>query len=106
MTSNNMSVIVTGAASGIGLAMTMGLMEAGHDVTAVDRNADALAQLAKQAAGFKGCVHTVTADLAQPDTFSHVTGAALIKFGRIDALVNNAGIGQASVRNDRQPIRF
>ena len=30
--------IVTGAASGIGLAMTMGLLKAGHDVTAVDRN--------------------------------------------------------------------
>src|ERR1700674_2775339 len=107
MTSKNISVIVTGAASGIGLAMTMGLMKAGHDVTAVDRNADAVAELAKQAAGLKGNVHTVTADLTQPDSFAHVTGAALIKFGRIDALVNNAGIGQASVRNGaRGPIRF
>src|SRR5215467_622056 len=106
MTPKNMAVIVTGAASGIGLAMTLGLMEAGHDVTAVDRNADALARLAKQAAGLKGGVHTVTADLAQSDSFAHVTGAALIKYGRIDALVNNAGIGQASVRRDRRPIRF
>ena len=106
MTSKNIAVIVTGAASGIGLAMTMGLMKAGHDVVAVDRNTDALAELSKQGAGLKGSVHTVTADLAQPDSFAHVTGAALIKFGRIDALVNNAGIGQASVRNDRQPIRF
>src|SRR5215510_11594026 len=106
MTSKNIAVIVTGAASGIGLAITMGLIKAGHDVVAVDRNADALAQLSKQAAGLKGSVHTVTADLAQPDSFALVTGAALIKFARIDALVNNAGIGQASVRNDRQPIRF
>jgi NAD(P)-dependent dehydrogenase (short-subunit alcohol dehydrogenase family) len=106
MASNNKAVIVTGAASGIGLAMTMGLIEAGHDVTAVDRNAAALAELGKQAAGSKGSVQTVTADLAHPDSFAHVTGAALIKFGRIDALVNNAGIGQASVRNDRRPIRF
>ena len=30
----------------------------------------------------------------------------MIKYGKIDALVNNAGIGQASVRNDRRPIRF
>ena len=106
MASNNKAVIVTGAASGIGLAMTMGLIEAGHDVTAVDRNAAALAELGKQAAGSKGSVQTVTADLAHPDSFAHVTGAALIKYGRIDALVNNAGIGQASVRNDRRPIRF
>jgi len=106
MASDNKAVIVTGAASGIGLAMTMGLIEAGHDVTAVDRNAAALAELGKQAAGSKGSVQTVTADLAHPDSFAHVTGAALIKYGRIDALVNNAGIGQASVRNDRRPIRF
>jgi NAD(P)-dependent dehydrogenase (short-subunit alcohol dehydrogenase family) len=88
------------------LAMTMGLINAGHDVTAVDRNAAALAELGKQAAGSKGSVQTVTADLAHPDSFGHVTGAALIKYGKIDALVNNAGIGQASVRNDRRPIRF
>jgi NAD(P)-dependent dehydrogenase (short-subunit alcohol dehydrogenase family) len=106
MASKNSAVIVTGAASGIGLAMTMGLIKEGHDVTAVDRNAAALAELGKQAAGLKGSVHAVTADLAHPDSFAHVTGAALIRYGRIDALVNNAGIGQASVRNDRKPIRF
>ena len=53
-------------------------------------------------------VNAVTADLAQPDSFAHVAGSALIKFGRIDALVNNAGIGQASIRSDQRkdPIRF
>ena len=107
MASDNKAVIVTGAASGIGLAMSIGLLAAGHAVTAVDRNAAALADLAKQAAGQKGAVQTVTADLANPDSFAQVTGAALIKFGRIDALVNNAGIGQASVINgERRPIRF
>jgi NAD(P)-dependent dehydrogenase (short-subunit alcohol dehydrogenase family) len=106
MASTSKAVIVTGAASGIGLAMTMGLIEAGHDVTAVDRNAAALAELEKQAAGLKGSVQTVTADLTQTDSFAHVTGSTLIKYGRIDALVNNAGIGQASVRRDRRPIRF
>lgn len=107
MASGNKVVIVTGAASGIGLAMTNGLLAAGHDVVAVDRNAAALAELAKAAAGGKGTVLTVAADLAHPDSFAHVTGATLIRYGRIDALVNNAGIGQASVRNgERKPIRF
>src|SRR6266568_60208 len=104
MASTNNAVIVTGAASGIGLAMTMSLIKAGHDVTAADRNAGGLAELEKQAPGLKGSVQTVTADLAQPDSFAHVTGAALIKYGRIDALVNNSGIGQASVRKERKPI--
>ena len=107
MASNNKAVIVTGAASGIGLAMTLGLLTAGHDVTAVDRNGTALAALAKQASGLKGGVNTVTADLAQPDSFAMTVASALIKYGRIDALVNNAGIGQASVREgQRSPIRF
>ena len=106
MAAENSVVIVTGAASGIGLAMTMGLLKAGHDVTAVDRNAAGLAELQMQAQGLKGSVQTVTADLAHPDSFAQITGAALITYGRIDALVNNAGIGQASVRSDRKPIRF
>src|SRR6185503_1640828 len=106
MAANNKAVIVTGAASGIGLAVTMGLIEAGHSVTAVDRNAAALAELGKQASGSKGSVQAVTADLAHADSFAHVTGAALVTYGRIDALVNHAGIGQASVRRDRKPIRF
>ena len=45
MEPDHKAVIVTGAASGIGLAMTMGLIRGGHDVTAVDRNAAALAEL-------------------------------------------------------------
>lgn len=48
MEPNHKAVIVTGAASGIGLAMTMGLVTDGHHVTAVDRNAAALAALSNQ----------------------------------------------------------
>jgi len=103
MVSETSAVIVTGAASGIGLAMTVGLVEAGHGVVAVDRNSAALGELNKRVAGAKGSLHSVTADLAHPDSFAHVAGAALIKYGRIDALVNNAGIGQASVR-DRKSV--
>jgi len=106
MVAKNDAVIVTGAASGIGLAMTLGLLNAGHDVIAVDRNGAALAELARQTHGLKGSVETVTADLVHADSVAQVTGAALIRYGRIDALVNNAGIGQASVRRDRRPIRF
>jgi NAD(P)-dependent dehydrogenase (short-subunit alcohol dehydrogenase family) len=108
MSSDNQAVIVTGAASGMGLAMSIALLTAGHDVTAVDRNEAGLADLTKRAANLPGTAHAVTADLAQPDSFAHVAGSALLRFGRIDALVNNAGIGQASIRRDqrRAPIRF
>ena len=108
MPTDSKAVIVTGAASGIGLAMTMALLADGHRVTAVDRNSAALDALKAQAAGLRGQVATVTADLAHPDSFAQVTAAALVHFGRIDALVNNAGIGQYAVRADQRqnPIRF
>jgi NAD(P)-dependent dehydrogenase (short-subunit alcohol dehydrogenase family) len=108
MASDNKAVIVTGAASGIGLAMTIGLLTAGHDVTAVDRNATALAALETRGERLKGKVNVLTADLAHPDSFATIVGAHLIKFGRIDALVNNAGIGQAAIRDNqrRDPLRF
>src|SRR5262245_47508653 len=74
MASANKTGIVTGAASGIGLAMTMGLITAGHDVTAVDRNAAGLMELGQQAARLQGgSLQTVTADLAVPDSFVQVT---------------------------------
>ncbi len=108
MSTENQSIIVTGAASGLGLAMTIALLTHGHDVTAADRNGPALAELAKRVTNLPGKVNPVTADLAQPDSFAQIAASALIKFGRIDALVNNAGIGQTSLRSDhrRNPIRF
>ena len=100
--------IVTGAASGLGRAMALGLVESGMDVVAVDRNATALAALAPATAGTPGSVLSLPADLTQPDAFDWIVAVALEKFGRVDVLINNAGIGQASVRADqrRNPIRF
>ena len=72
MASVNKAVIVTGAASGIGLAMTMALLAEGHDVTAVDRNGAALDGLEARAVGLRGAVNPIVADLAQPDSFAHV----------------------------------
>jgi NAD(P)-dependent dehydrogenase (short-subunit alcohol dehydrogenase family) len=108
MASEPQIVIVTGAASGIGLAMTLGLMTAGHTVIAADQNAPALTALRERAGNLPGMVRTVTADLTQPDSFAHIVATALVTCGRIDALVNNAGIGQASIRPGarREPIRF
>ena len=108
MAGERKAAIVTGAASGLGRAMALGLVESGMDVVAVDRNATALAALAPVAAGKPGSLLPLPADLTQPDAFERIVAAAVDKLGRIDVLVNNAGIGQASVRADqrRNPIRF
>ena len=108
MPSASQTAIVTGAASGIGRAMALGLLDAGIDVAAVDRTAPLLETLAAEAQGKPGAVQTIAADLADPASFDRIVSAVLGKSGRIDILVNNAGIGQAAIRADRRanPLRF
>jgi NAD(P)-dependent dehydrogenase (short-subunit alcohol dehydrogenase family) len=108
MATGRKAAIVTGAASGLGRAMALGLAGSGMDVVAVDRNTAMLATLTSALSGTAGSVLPMAADLAQPEAFDRIVTAALERFGRVDVLVNNAGIGQASVRADqrRNPIRF
>jgi len=99
---SNKTAIVTGAASGLGRAMALGLAGAGFTVIAVDRNPATLASLSGTAN-----IQPFEADLSQTDSFGRIVEAALKPTGKIDVLVNNAGIGQASVRADARhnPIR-
>src|ERR1700733_7620756 len=108
MAADRTTAIVTGAASGIGRAMTLGLLGAGVDVAAVDRNEAALAALAATVQDMQGTIQTVPADLARPDAFEAIVADVLGRFNKIDVLVNNAGIGQASIKADarRSPIRM
>jgi NAD(P)-dependent dehydrogenase (short-subunit alcohol dehydrogenase family) len=101
MPTNQKTAIVTGAASGMGRAMAIALTDAGFDVLAVDRNKEGLGTLPAP-------IRHLTADLSDPASFLRITEEALKPTGRIDVLVNNAGIGQASLRADqrRNPIRF
>jgi NAD(P)-dependent dehydrogenase (short-subunit alcohol dehydrogenase family) len=71
--------IVTGAASGIGRAMTLGLLEGGIDVAAVDKEAAWLDELASTAGGkaFIGRLRPVRADLSDPVAFEQVVSAVM-----------------------------
>ena len=88
-------VIVTGAASGIGRATTERLAAEGATVVAVDRDADGLAATAKAVAdvGTTGDgVTGLTADVGDPATAAEAVALATDQHGRLDAVVNNAGI--------------
>src|SRR4029077_4955072 len=102
--------IVTGAASGIGRAMTLGLLSGGIDVAAVDKEPVWLDELKAAASGrsSSGALQTIRADLTHPASFETIVSTVLGASGRIDVLINNAGIGQDSIRADRRrsPIRF
>jgi NAD(P)-dependent dehydrogenase (short-subunit alcohol dehydrogenase family) len=110
MAAQKQAAIVTGAASGIGRAMALGLLQGGIDVAAVDKEAAWLDELEKAAGGkgFGGALQTIRADLSDPAAFETIVSTVLGAYGRIDILVNNAGIGQGSIRADqrRNPIRF
>jgi NAD(P)-dependent dehydrogenase (short-subunit alcohol dehydrogenase family) len=110
MAAERRTAIVTGAASGIGRAMSLGLLAAGIDVAAVDREAAWLEELEAFAFSreFAGTLHPIHADLADPQAFGAIVAAAINRLERLDILVNNAGIGQGAIRADQRhnPIRF
>ncbi|MEW1863570.1 SDR family oxidoreductase [Streptomyces sp. NPDC088194] len=92
-----MSVLVTGAGSGIGRSVAECLTSAGAGVTAVGRRA---APLAKLAARSGEAVHPVTADVAEKGAAERIVAAAVARFGRLDAVVNNAGLARFGALQD------
>lgn len=84
--------IVTGASSGIGLGCATMLAEAGMAVLGTGRDAERLAEL-EQAVGDPDRVATVAVDLTADEAPQQIVQTALDRWGRIDYLVNNAGVG-------------
>lgn len=83
--------IVTGANTGLGQGMCIGLAEAGAKVVGVARRScDETAEKIKEIGGE---FTTVIADLSTTDVIDTVISEALKAYGRIDILVNNAGVG-------------
>lgn len=82
-------VLVTGAGGGIGKSIVRGLVGAGARVVAHDVQSEPVAALADE---LGDAVKAVTANLADPHATEALWEDALAQFGRIDVLVNNAGI--------------
>jgi len=82
------TAIVTGAARGIGLATTHLFLEEGRRVAMIDRDAEALMAAARDLDG----VLPLVCDVSVPDHVDAMVDEVMKTFGRIDALVNNAGV--------------
>lgn len=95
-------VLLTGAAGGIGWAMTDALLAAGHSVAAVDRDQAALDRLTAQHGAAKDRLYPIVTDLASEAGCQSAVTAARAKFGSIEAVINNAGIGMSSIRPDAE----
>jgi NAD(P)-dependent dehydrogenase (short-subunit alcohol dehydrogenase family) len=82
--------VVTGAARGIGLGITRRFLADDWRVALVDNDADTLSNTADAMAGERSLA--VEADVSKPDAVAAAIERVATHFGRIDALVNNAGI--------------
>lgn len=96
------NIIVTGASGGLGRAMTEALAGAGAHVVAVDLSQEALQAMADDIAGAEtaGRVLPMAADLQDPVHCAKVAARAHLAFGGLHGLVNNAGVGLSSIRED------
>ncbi len=84
--------IVTGGTRGIGAAVAAWLCERGANVVVSGRDADRLQSALKAMDGLAGRVVGLAADVAKRDDADRLVDAARQEFGRLDVLVNNAGI--------------
>lgn len=86
------SVVVTGASSGLGAHITRHLVGQGAAVVAAARRGDRLDSLATELRGAPGKLDTAEADVTNEADVARMVATAVSSFGRIDALVNNAGM--------------
>jgi NAD(P)-dependent dehydrogenase (short-subunit alcohol dehydrogenase family) len=98
--------IVTGASSGLGVAFAQALAEAGADVVLGARRVERLEETRRlvEAAGRRALV--VQTDVAEPADCGRLVDEAVRELGRVDVLVNNAGIGTAVPATRETPEEF
>jgi NAD(P)-dependent dehydrogenase (short-subunit alcohol dehydrogenase family) len=85
--------IVTGAASGIGYALTEALLAAGASVLMADRDTKTLQEVIGHLEAYAGYVHRMTADVSIEQQVRKMVEEGAAQLGRLDLLFNNAGIG-------------
>jgi NAD(P)-dependent dehydrogenase (short-subunit alcohol dehydrogenase family) len=98
--------IVTGASSGLGVAFAEGLAEAGADIAICARRVEKLEATRKlvEAAG-RRCI-AIPADVAKPEDCQRLVDETVEQLGRVDVLINNAGIGTAVPATRETPDEF
>jgi NAD(P)-dependent dehydrogenase (short-subunit alcohol dehydrogenase family) len=99
-------VILTGASSGLGVGFARALAAVGADLVLVARRLDRLITVADELTAAGSCAVTVQGDVGVPDDCRAAAERAVEEFGRIDVLVNNAGVGTAVPATRETPESF
>jgi NAD(P)-dependent dehydrogenase (short-subunit alcohol dehydrogenase family) len=101
------TAIVTGGSKGLGRAMADGLASAGADIVIVSRHAAEANAVAAEIASERGRrAIGLEADVTVPGQMEGVAAAVLRQFGRLDILVNSAGVNIRGPIEDLQPEQF
>ncbi len=89
------NIVVTGAAGGIGLEITKGLLQNGADVYMVDYNGEALEKSASELKNEykESNIYTVTADITKKEDVENLIKVIAETTNSVDVLINNAGVG-------------
>jgi NAD(P)-dependent dehydrogenase (short-subunit alcohol dehydrogenase family) len=99
-------VIVTGASSGLGVAFAQAFAEAGADVALGARRVEKLADTAALVEGVGRRALSVGTDVSDPEAANKLVDATVAEFGRVDVLINNAGVGTAVPATRETPDEF
>jgi short-subunit dehydrogenase len=93
-------IVITGASSGIGEATARALAKRGACIVMAARRADQLYRLAGELQRQGGRVRAVPTDLRDRESIHRLIQTAIEEYGRVDVLINNAGVGGGSSIND------
>lgn len=99
-------VIVTGASSGLGVAFAQAFAEAGADVALGARRVEKLSETAQLVSAAGRSTLSVYTDVADPASCQALVDATMAEFGKVDVLVNNAGVGTAVPAIRETPEEF
>jgi NAD(P)-dependent dehydrogenase (short-subunit alcohol dehydrogenase family) len=99
------AALVTGASSGIGLAIARVLGEEGHGLTVAARRPDKLESAARELRAVGLDVEAIAGNMADEDDVARIVAAHRDRWGRLDVLVNCAGVGVGAPVADMQTKR-
>lgn len=102
---NEKVVIITGASSGIGRAMAYAFARRAAKIVLVARRADRLEAVRREIAPYTSDVLVIEAALTNEAQLQAVVDRTIETFGRIDVLVNNAGIAASGLLHEQDPAR-
>jgi NAD(P)-dependent dehydrogenase (short-subunit alcohol dehydrogenase family) len=100
----NRIAVVTGAGSGIGRQVALALLDAGYAVALAGRRVERLHETIAQSGAAPEAALAVPTDVGDPESVRALFAAVRERFGRVDVLFNNAGMGTPPIPVDELPF--